>query len=272
MAQTPTTSMDGLRVGVLGLGAIGSIFFTQLSQLALTRHHPQPLEPSLSAVHAFVKPHQLEALRVSRRVSLIQSSPLSDAQSERNETLVCLQGGGRGRLIREEDGNGSAIDVSITTLSTTSDDRSQAPLDVLLVALKSYDSAAAIEELRCHHAHLLRPQALVVLLQNGLGALPRDLVDPDTQDDQGPRDNCQWRLVHGVTFVGGRVEAPGTVVVSGLDVGMTYLAPMATSEDSTHAALDALRRLLQLAGSSAACSFSISLSHAVYCQTHGGCP
>ncbi|EEY56044.1 uncharacterized protein PITG_08805 [Phytophthora infestans T30-4] len=40
----------------------------------------------------------------------------------------------------------------------------------------------------------------------------------------------RWQFANGVTFVGGRVTEFGNVVASGLDVGMTYLAPFGGSE------------------------------------------
>ncbi|KAJ0412174.1 hypothetical protein ATCC90586_005787 [Pythium insidiosum] len=246
VATTATAPSSGLRVGVLGLGAIGTIFFTRLSQLALQQHSAAAM-----GVQAFVKPRQFDALRSAGRVTLYEEP----SQSQRKETHVRLRHDQQGWLSAQ-----GRQDVGITTVSTASGSRIAAPLDVLLVALKSYDSAAAIDELRRHHAHLLRERALVVLLQNGLGALPATLVvllqnglgalpaSLDAQRGREDRDDCQWRLVHGVTFVGGRVEAPGRIAVSGLDTGMTYLAPMELSDASTSEALSQLRRALTDAG------------------------
>ncbi|KAE9315089.1 hypothetical protein PF008_g19327 [Phytophthora fragariae] len=94
-------------------------------------------------------------------------------------------------------------------------------LDVLLVAVKAYDSAGVVRELRARNRHLLKDDALCVLLQNGLGEVPQD-------GEEGVGD--QWQLANGVTFVGGRVLGFGKVLTSGLDAGMTYLAPFAGSE------------------------------------------
>ncbi|KAJ0389667.1 hypothetical protein ATCC90586_010397 [Pythium insidiosum] len=75
-ATAPSPS-SGLRVGVLGLGAIGTIFFTRLSQLALQQHSAAAM-----GVQAFVKPHQFDALRSAGRVTLCEEP----SQSQRKET------------------------------------------------------------------------------------------------------------------------------------------------------------------------------------------
>lgn len=95
-------------------------------------------------------------------------------------------------------------------------------LDVLLVAVKAYDSAGVIQELQEKNRHLLKDDALCVLLQNGLGEVPQD---GGGSGMRGAGD--QWQFANGVTFVGGRVLGFGNVLTSGLDAGITYLAPFA---------------------------------------------
>ncbi|KAG1710215.1 hypothetical protein DVH05_017219 [Phytophthora capsici] len=98
-------------------------------------------------------------------------------------------------------------------MESSCDDR----LDVLLVAVKAYDSVGVIRELHEKNRHLLKDDALCVLLQNGLGEIP------DTSEAGGVEGS--WQFVNGVTFVGGRLVEFGNVATSGLDTGMTYLSP-----------------------------------------------
>jgi len=193
----------GLRVGVLGLGAIGTILFTRLGLLAASGKTEE------LQVDAFVKPQQF------------------DAWAGKERPQLSLQGQGHEVLAFQRSPNDkvatalNAPSVRVRTLETAEDDGDDA-LDVLLVATKAYDSAGVIRELRARNKHLLKDDALCVLLQNGLGQVPEEEGLSSAQD--------RWQFANGVTFVGGRVQEFGSVLTSGLDAGVTYLAPCAGSD------------------------------------------
>lgn len=135
--------------------------------------------------------------------------------------------------------------MRLTTLDSL--EPSDEPIDVVLLAVKAYDSVATITELQAQYGHLFRPDALCVLLQNGLGELPtRPLLSAS-----GP----QWQFANGVTFIGGRVASFGDVVTSGVDAGMSYFAPVrdrSSSEQVSEHQIERIQALvlaLQAAGS-----------------------
>ncbi|KAF1783066.1 NAD(P)-binding domain [Phytophthora cactorum] len=192
------TRSSELRVGVLGLGAIGTIFFTRLGLLATNSKAKKEL-PTLT-VDALVKPEQFgnwEEETLEFRVDLSKGvAAVLDAPNVRVRTLDCV-----------------GVD--------SYDDK----LDVLLVAVKAYDSVTVIRELKEKNKHLLKDDALCILLQNGLGEVP----EVEGNGLSGVED--RWQFANAVTFVGGRVVEFGSVVASGLDAGMTYLAPFGGSEE-----------------------------------------
>ncbi|KAL3665775.1 hypothetical protein V7S43_009204 [Phytophthora oleae] len=82
---------------------------------------------------------------------------------------------------------------------------------------------------------MLKDDALCVLLQNGLGEVPEE----QRRSGVGGVEDCS-QFVNGVTFVGGRVVEFGSVVTSGLDAGMTYLAPFDNGKTVDNASEDGL--------------------------------
>ncbi|KAG3057908.1 hypothetical protein JG687_00008741 [Phytophthora cactorum] len=205
------TRSSELRVGVLGLGAIGTIFFTRLGLLATNSKAKKEL-PMLT-VDALVKPEQF-------------------GNWVRNEKLqLCLQGQEEETLEFRVDSSKEvaavldAPNVRVRTLDCVGVDSYDDKLDVLLVAVKAYDSVTVIRELKEKNKHLLKDDALCVLLQNGLGEVP----EVEGNGLSGVED--RWQFANAVTFVGGRVVEFGSVVASGLDAGMTYLAPFGGSEE-----------------------------------------
>ncbi|KAG2787858.1 hypothetical protein Pcac1_g3057 [Phytophthora cactorum] len=205
------TRSSELRVGVLGLGAIGTIFFTRLGLLATNSKAKKEL-PTLT-VDALVKPEQF-------------------GNWVRNEKLqLCLQGQEEETLEFRVDSSKEvaavldAPNVRVRTLDCVGVDSYDDKLDVLLVAVKAYDSVTVIRELKEKNKHLLKDDALCVLLQNGLGEVP----EVEGNGLSGVED--RWQFANAVTFVGGRVVEFGSVVASGLDAGMTYLAPFGGSEE-----------------------------------------
>ncbi|GMF48498.1 unnamed protein product [Phytophthora fragariaefolia] len=198
-----------LRVGVLGLGAIGTIFFTRLGLLAADS---KTKEEVLSLkVDAFVKPVQFDHWLRSEELKF----SLRGHNNDEEENLAFQVNSDRKVAAGIE-----APGVRVCTLESAGCNEK---LDVLLVAVKAYDSAGVIRELRTRNKHLLKDDALCVLLQNGLGELPQD-----EENDLHHFDD-QWQFANGVTFVGGRVLGFGNVLTSGLDAGTTYLAPFAES-------------------------------------------
>ncbi|CAH0489844.1 unnamed protein product [Peronospora farinosa] len=200
-AGSPRT--NELRVGVLGLGAIGTIFFTRLGLLA--NEFKTKNELPILHVEAFIKREQFG-------VWTSKMKPKLSLEGQRRETLEFQVHSDEKAAIVE-----NAPNVRVRTLENTGEDGHGNELDILLVAVKTYDSVGVIRELREKKRHLLKHDALCVLLQNGLGEVP--------QEEEGRRIEDQWQFASGVTFVGGRVLRFGRVVTSGLETGKTYLAP-----------------------------------------------
>ncbi|CAH0521797.1 unnamed protein product [Peronospora belbahrii] len=195
---------DELCVGVLGLGAIGTIFFTRLGLLAT--NFKAKNETSTLQVKAFVKREQFDSWTSKEKLELSligQRKEMLEFQIHSDEKVATTSG----------------LNVRVCTLEAVAEDKDgKNKLDVLLVAVKAYDSARVIREFRERKGHLLKHDALCVLLQNGLGEEPQEDNEGESRD--------QWQFACGVTFVGGRVVQFGEVVTSGLDVGKTYLAPL----------------------------------------------
>ncbi|KAH7468566.1 2-dehydropantoate 2-reductase [Phytophthora ramorum] len=183
-AAVAATRSSEFRVGVLGLGAIGTIFFTRLGLLATNSKIP-----ALN-VDAFIKPQQFEAW----------------ARKEKLQ-FALQKDGGQETLEFQVDSNeevATAIDTRNVRVRTLGSELGDERLDVLLVAVKAYDSAAVVRELRENSRHLLKHDALCVLLQNGLGEVP--LEERLTGGDR-------WQFANGVTFVGGRALGFGNVLM-----------------------------------------------------------
>ncbi|KAK1946552.1 2-dehydropantoate 2-reductase [Phytophthora citrophthora] len=207
-----------LRLGVLGLGAIGTIFFTRLGLLAG--------DPKVStkaphlAVDAFVKTKQFENWRARSLLQLSREGHQEETLEFRvnsNEKVATVSG---------------APNVRVRTLDNALESNYDNRLDILFVAVKAYDSVGVIRELQ-KNRHLLKDDALCVFLQNGLGEVS------DRSEAGGVRGS--WQFVNGVTFVGGRLVEFGSVATSGLDAGMTYLSPFGRcSGDEVQASDDEL--------------------------------
>ncbi|RLN95292.1 hypothetical protein BBJ28_00019318 [Nothophytophthora sp. Chile5] len=236
----PAAPPPSLRIGVLGLGAIGTIFFAKLGLLATSVVHGEPQPRPALAVDAFVKPEQfrgwLEANSRDRRLAMTVHHQDPATVTPDAEAASVLRFTADRRSSKQLAVACDASDVRVRTLqregeTQTDDER----LDVLLVAVKAYDSAHVLRELREKHAHLLRDDALCVLLQNGLGELP---AKEEVNAQRGPAAGSHWPLLNGVTFVGGRVLSFGNVLASGLDAGTTYLAPLADSSMTSEGAAD----------------------------------
>ncbi|KAG6967970.1 hypothetical protein JG688_00006056 [Phytophthora aleatoria] len=205
------TRSSELRVGVLGLGAIGTIFFTRLGLLATNSKAKKEL-PTLT-VDALVKPEQFGNWVGNEKLKLC-------LQGQEEETLEFRVDSSKGVAAVLD-----APNVRVRTLDCVGVDSYDDKLDVLLVAVKAYDSVTVIRELKEKNKHLLKDDALCVLLQNGLGEVP----EVEGNGLSGVED--RWQFANAVTFVGGRVVEFGSVVASGLDAGMTYLAPFGGSEE-----------------------------------------
>lgn len=213
----------GLRVGVVGLGAIGSIFFAQLSQLLVDQ--PKGNIPLLS-IDAFVKQEQLSKLTNKPQIVLQNSVGGMPVL-----TNISLTIGDYGTLVNADDSFTSRVLTLEQANKLITDEKDR--IDVVLITLKAYDSAQAIEELYTHYKHLFATDAVFILLQNGLG------TGQHVSDDH-------WQFAHGITFVGGRVQTLGNVAVSGLSTGITYLAP--TTSNTSIPKLKALGSALSASG------------------------
>lgn len=259
-----------LRVGVVGLGAIGTILFARLGEVALDAPAPMYIgnldstpKPSL-AVDALVKPRHLASLFAGSELdgSEHPAVMIHDASAAPSATATRIAFRRLSERLAEATESSS---VRIRALAAAGDDAGGSEgdeemdpserLDVVLVAVKAYDSAATVRGLQQRHAQLIKDDALVVLLQNGIGEVPT--VDDVALDQHQQR---RWRYAHGVTYVGGRALSVGNVVVSGVDAATTFIAPVATTngdsagEDlATARKIDALGLALTAAGELLGC-------------------
>ena len=209
IAAPQARNVSDFRVGVLGLGAIGTIFFTRLGRLAAVTETRKEL-PILS-VDALIKVEQFDTWVKKEKTATMQL--IHDGQE--TETLEF-----QGLTTADKVATAcNASNVRVRVLGgSTGETHDGHKLDVLLVTVKAHDSVGAIQTLRERHRHLLKDDALCVLLQNGLGEVP-------TEENGGRIDN-RWQFVSGVTFVGGRVLEFAKVKTSGLEAGKTYVAPL----------------------------------------------
>uniref|UniRef100_A0AAV1UTG5 2-dehydropantoate 2-reductase n=1 Tax=Peronospora matthiolae TaxID=2874970 RepID=A0AAV1UTG5_9STRA len=207
--QARKKNVSDFRVGVLGLGAIGTIFFTRLGRLATVSETRKEL-PILS-VDALIKVEQFNTWVKKKKTATMQL--VHDGQE--TETLEF-------QVLTTADKVATACNASNVRVcalgGSTGEPHDGHKLDVLLVTVKAHDSVGAIQSLRERHRHLLKNDALCVLLQNGLGEVP-------TEENRERIDN-RWQIVSGVTFVGGRVLEFAKVKTSGLEAGKTYVAPL----------------------------------------------
>ncbi|CAI5716343.1 unnamed protein product [Hyaloperonospora brassicae] len=214
-AASTARDVSAFRVGVVGLGAIGTIFFTRLGRLAAARKTREGL-PTLY-VDALVKAEQFDTWIENKmeEEETVTMELMQDGQE--TETLdfqvLCTTDAAKVAM-------GCNVRVRALVGQSAGDAREDDDrLDVLMVTVKAHDSRDVMRALREKHWHLLQDDALCVLLQNGLGdeAVPAEAKENRLDD--------RWQLASGVTFVGGRVLAFAAVETSGLDVGKTYIAP-----------------------------------------------
>ncbi|KAG7390888.1 hypothetical protein PHYPSEUDO_006372 [Phytophthora pseudosyringae] len=120
------TRSSALHVGVLGLGAIGTIFFTRLGLLAIDSEAKREL-PTLT-VDAFIKPERFEAWTAMETLRL-------RLEAQKEETLE-FRAGSDGKVATVS----GAPNVRVRTLESVGEDsREDDKLDVLLVAVKATD-------------------------------------------------------------------------------------------------------------------------------------
>lgn len=241
-----TESSPGLRIGVVGLGAIGTIFFAKLARLAAAPP-PDSTLPRVCSVDAFVRPQQLMAWvneeSLSPRVKL---APSSGSTSKDGQVDLRFHSATDSKELMATAENAPSVRVRALELlqgdAVVESDR----IDVVLVAVKAYDSAETIHELqRAEYANLFKRDVLCVLLQNGLGeGLPSHESGPNGAAQNNRSD---WQFANGVTFIGGRVTAFGSVATSGVETGATYLAPIGDARACSDK-VDAVVNVLQAAG------------------------
>uniref|UniRef100_A0AAV1UR46 2-dehydropantoate 2-reductase n=1 Tax=Peronospora matthiolae TaxID=2874970 RepID=A0AAV1UR46_9STRA len=203
-------NVSDFRVGVLGLGAIGTIFFIRSGRLAAVSETKKEL-PILS-VDALIKVEQFDTW-VKKKKKTATMQLIHDGQE--TETLEF-----QGLTTADKVATAcNASNVRVRALGgSTGEPHDGHKLDVLLVTVKAHDSVGAIRSLRERHRHVLKDDALCVLLQNGLGEVPTV--------ENGERIDNRWQFGSGVTFVGGRVLEFAKVKTSGLEAGKTYVAPL----------------------------------------------
>ncbi|EQC37744.1 2-dehydropantoate 2-reductase [Saprolegnia diclina VS20] len=128
-----------MRVGVVGLGAVGSIFFNRLL------HHINPLNiagaKSANRVFALVKPQHLPRLESVALYERGQPDPILHVPVRTPPNALAL--------------------------TTGADKRVTDPLDVVFIAVKSNDTLDVAQQLAA--SPLIGKNSLLISLQNGLG-------------------------------------------------------------------------------------------------------
>lgn len=238
-----------LRVGVVGLGAIGTICFAKLAGVAIAQSKADTraaiASPSTDkvdavpriAVDAFVKPRHFEKLFNNQSASPPfvalhgkVSKVLQDGSTETTQIIQSIA-----FASQEADRLAVATDcanVRIRVLATDAHDgrteeddqeeEEEQPLDVVLMTVKAYDSASVIQSLQQQHAKLFKRDALFVLLQNGLPAFPAVSEKDESVHEEDTK--VSWRFANGVTYIGGRVLSFANVLVSGFKAAKTCVA------------------------------------------------
>jgi hypothetical protein len=241
--STGVDESTSLRIGIVGLGAIGTIFFTKLAELAVGSFphgiesnddkstSPNRKKKIILNIDAFVKERHLLALHQNRKVALYEkqqtNASITDV-SVLNQVVFPLES----RTNLEENLTYKNVRIrSLEGVDPKVKTNEQEQLDIILLTVKAFDSIELIKQLT-DQAHLLKPKALVVVLQNGMGNIP--------EEDEDNRN--KWHFVHGVTFLGGRVLSLGQVLVSG-KTGQTFLAPFEPRDEDNQHVKDQIRTL-----------------------------
>lgn len=249
-AAAPTPE---LRVGIVGLGAIGTICFAKLAGVAIAQNaaHVRAATPSFTngeayavpriAVDAFVKPHHFEKLFNCQAASPFIALHAKVQRVSQDGSIETTAQVAQSIAFTPQRADRVAVaiecaNVRIRVLGTDGSNRSEEkqnegeqPLDVVLVAVKAYDSAPVIQNLQQQHAQLFKRDALFVLLQNGLGELPLDSASDTSVEEEDTSNGDSWRFANGVTYIGGRVLSFANVLVSGFDAAKTCVALVPSS-------------------------------------------
>ena len=115
--------------------------------------------------------------------------------------------------------------------SATTDPASAGIFDVVLVLVKSYDTASAVAAL----CPLVGPETIIVTLQNGVGA--GEIIAAAFPESSGPATGSS-RIVQGVTYQGGTIIAPGHVYHH--STAATVFGPFLATDSSEAEVLAAL--------------------------------
>lgn len=246
-----------LRVGIVGLGAIGTICFAKLAGVAITQStaHVRAATPSFTggeayaipriAVDAFVKPHHFEKLFSSQSPSPLVALHDKVQRVSQDGSIETTTQVAQSIAFTPQRANRVAVatncaNVRIRVLATDGSSKREEEqdeevkrLDVVLVAVKAYDSASVIQNLQQQHVKLFKRDALFVLLQNGLSELPLGSVNDTSVEEDNTRNRDSWRFANGVTYIGGRALSFANVLVSGFDAAKTCVAlvPSSAADD-----------------------------------------
>ncbi|DAZ94647.1 TPA: hypothetical protein N0F65_010734 [Lagenidium giganteum] len=206
-STTSKTAHDALRIGIVGLGSIGTIFFARLVQAAQERATSVDVH-----VTGFVKSHHIAQLQQQQQIVLCQPNANGDADVSAPLTTIGLTNAKH----VEDQLRGDCFTIRSLETSIAPGLSANEPLDAVFVTVKAYDTPSVLQKLKSLPS-VLAKDAVIVLLQNGLGDVPSNSGASGT-------DARQWSYSNGVTFVGGKVVAPGRVLVSGLDKGQTFIS------------------------------------------------
>lgn len=179
-----------MRIGIIGTGAMASIFGGGL------------MEAGHDVIFVGKNPATVAAL--NERGLMVDRD--GAASSHHAASAVMAVG---------VDANADADDADVTpqagadvTAATTEGVASSGICDIVLVLVKSYDTAAAVSSL----GPLVGPNTIIVTLQNGVGAAEIIAaafpLHPGSTGGPGSRSP---QIVQGVTYQGGTIIAPGHV-------------------------------------------------------------
>ncbi|KAF0746522.1 hypothetical protein AaE_008094 [Aphanomyces astaci] len=205
-----------MKVGVVGLGAIGSLFFNRILHQINPRNMPRSKTDRTNQIYALVKQAHLPHLK---KVSIL------DQQR---------------RLVLEVPTHTSPNADAFCTDYFVQQARS---LDALLVTVKSTDTYEVAARLKVHPnpsyqryaGNAINKDSLVISLQNGLGNVKilKDVLETDN-------------VLHGVTYMGGVSIGPGSVIQGG--AGTTIIQNAEHLSDSVQDTLGHLCTLLAASG------------------------
>jgi 2-dehydropantoate 2-reductase len=170
-----------MRIGIIGTGAMASIFGGGLMEAG----HDVVFVGKNAATVATLNEHGLTVDRDGSASSHYAASAVLSTEADADT---------------DADADADAATATQDLTHANSDAASAGICDIVLVLVKSYDTASAVTTL----APLVGPETIIVTLQNGVGA--GEIIAAALPDARHA-----GRIVQGVTYQGGTIIAPGHV-------------------------------------------------------------